>query len=141
MINLNSYSKMKNGTRFFLVLLTAWLLLGSIGFAWNRATCVYTGSKNYSIGTAQKCCVMDQRNQSSIGRSSCCEFDQFQVKFALDQSIKKVSILWHQAIFVPFISPVCTVLFPRVLRKPTYSLAFFPPPLRDRLALIQVYQI
>jgi hypothetical protein len=127
--------------RYLLVLFACWLMLGQTGLAWKSATCIFTGSVTYGLGTRVSCCQKSAPiKQDFVSRASCCTYEQFQVKLSAEQRFKIVQYAFEgfeQIIPVRF-------FFDKRFQSERILLpiAFIssPPPSVKR-ALIQVYLI
>jgi hypothetical protein len=75
--------------RSFLILLTAWLLVSSVGVAWSQATCLFTGIQKHSWANEKP---LKNSRKSEIKRSPCFHYKHFQLKHSSAFGAKKHSI-------------------------------------------------
>ncbi|CAM3509282.1 hypothetical protein AQEC111735_12875 [Aquirufa ecclesiirivi] len=130
--------------RFFLVLLSAWLLIGHVGFAYRISDCLITGKKKLTWSAPSSPQSSSSSKETSISRAACYEYAHIQVKFSFDQQIKKVQNTLDQTqlcseVFVPAFSNQAT-LVGTDQDEPLQELTYLKP-LQERLAFIQRYNI
>lgn len=127
--------------KFLFICLACWLLLGQTGFAWKTATCVFTGSVKYGWGNHVACCQNSTSvPKNRISRSSCCTYDQFQVKLSAEQQLKFVD--FDFAVIRP--SGNMSIMFGAFTHFEPSVLPLnsdFSPPASVQRAFIQVYLI
>jgi hypothetical protein len=75
--------------RSFLILLTAWLLVGNVGVAWSQATCLFTGVQKLSWASEKP---LNNSRKSEIKRSPCFHYKHFHLKNSSAFVSKKLSI-------------------------------------------------
>jgi hypothetical protein len=75
--------------RSFLILLTAWLLVSSVGVAWSQATCLFTGIQKLSWANEKP---LNNSWKSEIKRSPCFRYKHFQLKNSSAFRAKRHSI-------------------------------------------------
>ncbi|MFL0163021.1 hypothetical protein [Aquirufa salirivi] len=130
--------------RFFLVLLSAWLLIGHVGFAYRISDCLITGKKKLTWSAPSSPQSSSSSKETSISRAACYEYAHIQVKFSFDQQIKKVQNTLDQTqlcseVFVPKL-PSQAILIAIDSEKPIQA-SIYLKPLQERLAFIQRYNI
>ncbi|NGZ45345.1 hypothetical protein EWU23_12740 [Cytophagaceae bacterium 50C-KIRBA] len=130
--------------RFFLVFLSAWLLIGHVGFAYRISDCLVTGKKKVTWAAPVSPKSSSSSNETSISRAACYEYAHIQVKFSFDQQIKKVQNTLDQTllcseVFVPTFSNQAT-LVGIDWEEPIQEFSYLRP-LHERLAFIQRYNI
>lgn len=128
--------------RFFLVFMSAWLLIGHVGFAYRISDCLVTGKKKVTWATLPSSSFSSK--ETSISRAACYEYAHIQVKFSFDQQIKKVQNTLDQ-------TQICSEVYVPTFSNPANLIAIdregaiqeFPylKPLHERLAFIQRYNI
>lgn len=125
----------------FVLFFVFWLLLGQTGFAWKSATCIFTGSVSYGWGNQVSCCAKSKPvTRDVVSRSSCCTYDQFQVKLSAEQQLKFVD--FDFVAIVP--SGSMSTMFGAIAHsEPSLFLeeSDFSPPASVKRAFIQVYLI
>jgi hypothetical protein len=123
--------------RSFLILLTAWLLVSSVGVAWSQATCLFTGIQKLSWANEKP---LNNSQKSEIKRSPCFHYKHFQLKNSSAFGAKK-----HSIYLLPHIQRACqTTEF-----KPSFvwngnddvSTLFIPVSQSVRRAHLQIYRI
>ncbi len=130
--------------RFFLVLLSAWLLIGHVGFAYRISDCLITGKKKLTWSALSSPQSSSSSKETSISRAACYEYAHIQVKFSFDQQIKKVQNSLDQTqlcseVFVPKL-PSQAILI-AIDREVAIQEFPYLKPLHERLAFIQRYNI
>ncbi len=127
--------------RFFLIFLSAWMLIGNSGISWTQETCLFTGHTKTSVDVTTK---SGQSPKPHFSRASCYQYDHFQLKFGIDHVIQKKSspaaevILIHS--FDPQISRNLQVYCPLVASH-SIPHGFLPTSHIRRLAYLGVFQI
>lgn len=130
--------------RFFLLLLSAWLLIGHVGFAYRISDCLITGKKKLTWSALSSPQSSSSSKETSISRAACYEYAHIQVKFSFDQQIKKVQNSLDQTqlcseVFVPKL-PSQAILI-AIDREVAIQEFPYLKPLHERLAFIQRYNI
>ena len=127
--------------RFFLIFLTSWMLIGNSGISWTQETCLFTGNTKNSFDVSNH---SNPFSKPHFSRSSCYQYDHFQLKFGIDHVIQKKSspadevILIHS--FDPQISRNLQVYCPLVASH-SIPHGFLPTSHIRRLAYLGVFQI
>lgn len=130
--------------RFFLLLLSAWLLIGHVGFAYRISDCLITGKKKLTWSAPSSPQSSSSSKETSISRAACYEYAHIQVKFSFDQQIKKVQNTLDQT---QLCSEVLLPKFPNqsilidIDSEEPIQASFYLKPLQERLAFIQRYNI
>jgi hypothetical protein len=135
--------------RFFLVYLATYFLVGNLGISFTQSTCLFTGSKKYSLNKAVSCCSknnkpdFNQTHKTTLRRAKCCSYDQYALKFNFDQSDNKIQKLNFNLYDFPNNSIVFGESngFIAFEKLSYYYSNHSPPPLRTRLANLQAYLI
>lgn len=130
--------------RFFLVFLSAWLLMGHVGFAYRISDCLVTGKKKISWTALNAPQSPSSTKETSISRAACYDYAHIQVKFGFDQQVKKVQNSLEQTqlcseVFVPRFSN--TASFVVIDSEEPIQASSYLKPLHERLAFIQRYNI
>ena len=135
--------------RIFLVYLATYFLVGSLGISFTHSTCLFTGNKKYSLNKAVSCCSkntnphFNQIHKATLKRAKCCSYDQYALKFNFDLSGNKIQNLDFNLHDFPNSSyssreSIGYIAFEKLSY---YYSNHSPPPLRARLAKLQVYLI
>ena len=135
--------------RFFLVYLATYFLVGNLGISFTQSTCLFTGSKKYSLNKAVSCCSKNTKpdfnksNKATLRRAKCCSYDQYALKFNFDQSDNKIQKLNFNLHDFPKSShSIGESIGYIAFEKLSYNYSnHSPPPLRTRLANLQAYLI
>ena len=127
--------------RIFLIILTSWMLIGNSGISWSQETCIYTGQQKKSLTLSQK---SSQVPTPRFSRSSCYQYDHFQLKFGTDQvvlkKISKIPELGYTGLLAE-IGIVQNVAFYQIPENRYVRVGFVPPSHIRRLAYLGVFQI
>jgi hypothetical protein len=123
--------------RSFLILLTAWLLVSSVGVAWSQATCLFTGIQKLSWANEKP---LNNSRKSEIKRSPCFHYKHFQLKNSSAFGAKKHSI---------YLLPNIQRAYQTNEFKPSFvwngnddvSTSFIPVSQSVRRAHLQIYRI
>jgi hypothetical protein len=123
--------------RCFLILLTAWLLVSSVGVAWSQATCLFTGIQKLSWANEKP---LNNSRKSEIKRSPCFHYKHFQLKNSSAFGAKKHSICLLLHIQRTFLS---TEIKPSFIWNTNVDLSTLYVPVSQsvRLAHLQIYRI
>ncbi len=123
--------------RSFLILLTAWLLVSSVGVAWSQATCLFTGIQKLSWANEKP---LNNSRKSEIKRSPCFHYKHFQLKNSSAFGVKKHSIYLLPPIEGAFLA---TVFKPSFVWNTNVDLTtlFIPVSQSVRRAHLQIYRI
>lgn len=127
--------------RIFLIILTSWMLIGNSGISWSQETCLYTGHQKKSLTLSQK---SSQVPTPRFSRSSCYQYDHFQLKFGIDQVVqKKVSNIAELDLFdfCAELGIVQNLAFYEISGNRYVRVGFVPPSHLRRLACLGVFQI
>ena len=127
--------------RFFLIFLTSWMLIGNSGISWTQETCLFTGNSKNSFDVSNH---SNPFSKPHFSRSSCYQYDHFQLKFGIDHVVQKKSQVTDQVIVSHAFVGLTKPLF--VGYRPSFSSQFVPQrfvPLGQirRLAYLGVFQI
>lgn len=88
--------------RFFLIFLSAWMLIGNSGISWTQETCLFTGHTKTSVDVTTK---SGQSPKPHFSRASCYQYDHFQLKFGIDHVIQKKSSPAAEVILIHSFDP------------------------------------
>ena len=123
--------------RCFLILLTAWLLVSSVGVAWSQATCLFTGIQKLSWANEKP---LNYSRKSEIKRSPCFHYKHFQLKNSPAFGAKKHSICLLPHIQRTFLS---TEIKPSFIWNKNVDLSTLYVPVSQsvRRAHLQIYRI
>ena len=127
--------------RFFLIFLTSWMLIGNSGISWTQQTCLYTGHTKTSVDVSTK---SGQSPKPHFSRSSCYQYDHFQLKFGIDHVIQKKSTQSAELVLSNFLDQIPSrpfvVYHPILAYKSLTNGIIFPSHTR-KLAYLGVFQI
>ncbi|RXK47658.1 hypothetical protein [Aquirufa rosea] len=130
--------------RFFLVFLSAWLLIGHVGLSYQVSDCLITGKKKFSWSLPVKN-NSSSSDKTSISRAACYEYAHIQVKFSFDQQIKKTQlnaeVLASDSEFLVLCLDSLSPLLVHESKVYTFDSSPYFRPLTERLAFIQRYNI
>jgi hypothetical protein len=123
--------------RCFLILLTAWLLVSSVGMAWSQATCLFTCIQKLSWANEKP---LNNSRKSEIKRSPCFHFKHFQLKNSSAFGAKKHSICLLPHIQRAFLS---TEIKPSFIWNKNVDLSTLYVPVSQsvRRAHLRIYRI
>ena len=126
--------------RIFLIFLTSWMLIGNSGISWTQETCLYTGHEKSIFHVSNK---PGKVPSSHFSRSSCYQYDYFQLKFSFDHLAQKKSVIQTHVLglttnYQPIVlTAECLLIIKSVL----VSIGHAPPKQIRRLAYLGVFQI
>ena len=127
--------------RIFLIFLSCWMLIGNSGISWSQETCLFTGHQKNTITLSHR---SNQVPTPCFSRSSCYQYDHFQLKFGTDQvvlkKISKIPELGYTGL-LPEIGIVQNVAFYQIPENRYVRVGFVPPSHIRRLAYLGVFQI
>lgn len=128
----------------FCLLWAAWLLVANVGFAWSQSTCLFTGIQKTSWQYKVTCCgkksIQHPVQKTILSRTSCCQYQHFQVKHQASFVYKKQAFVldsWVRSLDVSFDFPIRTFAVDFPFNTPGKKI--FLPSVRR--AYLQVYQI
>ncbi|MEN9363864.1 MAG: hypothetical protein RI903_1173 [Bacteroidota bacterium] len=127
--------------RFFLIFLTSWMLIGNSGISWTQETCLFTGNTKNSFDVSNH---SNPFSKPHFSRSSCYQYDHFQLKFGIDQVVQKKSQVTDQVVAFHAFVGLTKPLF--VGYRPSFSSQLVPQGILPsghirRLAYLGVFQI
>ncbi len=129
--------------RFFLVFLSAWLLLGHVGFAYQISNCLVTGKKELTWAAPAASPSSSTSKETRISRAACYQYAQVQVKFTFDQQVKKnlKYVLEAQPLVLLDYPPSTSVAYTFSERDQPIIECTYCRPLPEQLAFMQRYNI
>ncbi len=126
--------------RIFLIFLTSWMLIGNSGISWTQETCLYTGHEKSIFHVSNK---PGKVPGSHFSRSSCYQYEHFQLKFSFDHlAQKKLVIQTHVLGLTTNHQPiVLTAERLLIIKSVVVPIGHAPPKQIRRLAYLGVFQI